>query len=208
MTFNSCGYQYVLDDYGIHQINPEPFVYTPQYVKLYNKLKYRRGQEVLQSLRLGFVIGSHGSVPQLLCDVGFGNGAFLYRCKGVIPTLYGKDISGVEVPKFVERVWNYVPCDVITFHDVLEHIHNLSFLQDLPCNTVVVTCPYCHFFSAEWFDKWKHRKPNEHLHHWDRNTLTQQMGKYGWKSIAVSTHEDIIRKGKDEPNILTMAFKR
>lgn len=208
MNFRSGGYDYFQDRYGIHQISPEPFKYDANYVSCYNGEKYRRDSERLQALRLGFVIGVHGSIPKTICDVGFGNGAFLMACKGVIPKLYGKDVSGVMLD-FVENVWHYPKCDVVTFHDVLEHIEKTDFLHDIPCETIIISLPWCHFSSLEWFDNWKHRKPNEHVHHFSPETLTNLMYKYGWKAVARSNHEDSIRASENcLPNILSMGFKR
>lgn len=208
MTFRSHGYTYLQDEFGIHQLNPEPFTYDANYCATYNTEAYRRGNDILQALRLGFVIGSHGLVPKSIADIGYGNGAFLMRCKGVIPKLYGKDVSGVTL-NFIETVWHYPQCDVVTFWDCIEHIENWDFLFDIPCDTICVSLPWCHFLSVEWFDNWKHRKPNEHIHHFDNITLPKMMAKYGWFPVSVSNHEDIVRVGEDSlPNILSMAFKR
>lgn len=208
MTFRINQHEYLKDEYGVHQINAEPFVYDEKYCATYNTDAYVRGNEILQALRLGFVIGVHSSIPASLADIGFGNGAFLKRCKDVIPKLYGKDVSGIQLD-FVENVWHYPKCDVVTFWDCLEHIQSLDFLHDIPCDTICISLPYCHFDSIEWFENWKHRKPNEHLHHFSPDTLTAVMGKYGWSAIATSHHEDIVRIGVNSlPNILTMAFKR
>ncbi len=209
ITFRtSDGVEYLKDQHGIHQVNPKPFTYDANYCATYDTKQYREGNELLQALRLGFVIGAHGGVPESLADIGYGNGAFLYRCKDVIPKLYGKDVSGV-VLKFIETVWNYPKCDVVTFWDCIEHIQDWNFLYDMPCETICISLPFCHFDSVEWFDTWKHRKPNEHVHHFNDKTLTEKMARYGWHPVASSKHEDIVRIGVDDKqNILTMAFKR
>lgn len=206
-NFRVDNYDYLQDENGIHQLNPQPFVYDEKYCATYNTDAYVRGNEILQALRLGFVIGSHGSIPKSLVDIGYGNGAFLKRCRGVIDKLYGKDISGIVID-FVENVWHYPKCDVATFHDCIEHIQDLSFLYDIPVSTIIISLPYCHFNSIEWFEKWKHRKPNEHVHHFDKYTLASLMSNYKWRAVAISHHEDIVRIGVDNPNTLTMAFKR
>jgi hypothetical protein len=207
-SFFIQGYEYRQDKYGIHQVNPKPFTYDATYCATYDTWSYKEKSDKLQALRLGFLLGVHGRVPKTLADIGYGNGAFLYACKGFIPKLYGKDISGVTLD-FIEQIWNYVPCEVVTFHDCLEHIEDLSFLYDIPCETIIISLPWCHFPSMEWFEKWKHRKPNEHVHHFDPKTLEAMMLKYGWKVVAQSHHEDIVRVGMDSrENILTMGFKR
>jgi len=208
MNFTSHGYNYLKDEYGVHQLNADSFTYDENYCATYNTESYRRGNEILQALRLGFVIGCHGSIPSSLADIGFGNGAFLMRCKDVIPKLYGKDVSGIQLD-FVENVWHYPKCDVVTFWDCLEHIQDLSFLYDIPCETICISLPWCHFDSIEWFDKFHHHKPNEHLHYFNKEQLIATMNKYGWKCISYGNQEDIVRIGKEQrENILTCGFKR
>jgi hypothetical protein len=102
--------------------------------------------------------------------------------------------------------------DVYTFWDALEHVPDLSFIEDLPCKTICISLPWCHhYLGKEWLEKWKHLKPDEHLHHFNRDSLLRFMKSHGWgKEVGFSSHEDIVRKGDDEdrPNILTMAFQR
>ena len=209
MNFTLGKYQYLKDEFGVHQLNPDPYIYDENYCATYDTEAYRKGNENLQRLRFNFIVNSYGKTPFSICDVGYGNGAFLSYCNGKIPVLYGKDVSGVKLD-FADIVYEYPLCDVMTFHDVLEHIPDLSFLRDLKCDVIVISCPCCHFDSIEWFDTWKHRKPNEHLHHWNEVTLTNLMNKYGWLPAAeASYHEDYVRIPLNgQRNILTMAFKR
>ena len=210
--FFSHGYEYEIDQHGvINQINPQPYTYDESYTLTYDTESYKRQSDILQALRLGFVIASHGYHPQSILDYGYGNGAFMKFASQHTIKVYGYDVTGrqIEGCEIVEKI---KPVDVITFWDCLEHIHDLSFVKTLPCHTLVISLPYCHYFTAgkEWFDdQYKHRKPNEHVHHFDRNSLQRCMQHYGWTAIAVSTHEDIVRKSTHGlPNILTMAFKR
>ena len=213
MRFTSHGYEYQIDGYGaIHQLNPQPYVYDQTYVSTYDTEDYKRQSDILQALRLGFAIGAHGRKPQSLLDFGYGNGAFMKFAKQHIETVLGYDVSGVQVQgcKIVDKLEK---ADVITFWDALEHVQDLLFVEYLPCQTVVISLPYCHFPTNKdlsWFDdEYKHRKPNEHVHHFNPVSLKLTMQRFGWSQVATSTHEDIIRKsthGLD--NILTMAFKR
>jgi len=212
MIFNSKDYSYIVDSFGvIHQQNPEPYTYDSTYVSTYDSEAYKRQSDILQALRLGFTIASHGTHPQSILDYGYGNGAFMKFAKQQIHNVYGYDLTGIEV-EGCEIVDKLKPVDVITFWDALEHVFDLSFVKMLPCHTVVISLPYCHFHTVgqEWFDnEYKHRKPNEHLHHFDRSSLKRFMQSQGWHEVAVSTHEDIVRKSNSTlPNILTMAFKR
>lgn len=211
-TFSSHGYDYVVDDFGVvNQLNPEPFVYDANYVSTYDTDAYRRGNEILQALRLGFVIASHGKIPASLQDNGYGNGAFMQYARQLIDPVFGRDVTGVEVPGCIIVSENR-QASVYTFWDCLEHIEDISFIRHLPCETLCISLPWCHYttMGQPWFDeRYKHRKPNEHLRHFNPNSLEAVMAHYGWKKTAWSTHEDIVRKSTHGlPNILSMAFKR
>lgn len=105
-----------------------------------------------------------------------------------------------------------VKADVITMWDVLEHFPSVEFVRDLPCETLVLSLPYCHVITegVEWFnEKYKHRKADEHIRHFNEFSLSFMMEHFGWKAISVSAHEDIVRKSAHGlQNILSMAFKR
>lgn len=212
MKFQSHGRHYETDRFGvIVQTDHRPFVYDAKYSSTYDTEAYRRGNETLQSLRIGFTIAAHGRPVNSILDVGFGNGAFMLYAKKHIPFVYGVDVTGVEVPGCYIMP-EIVKADVVTFWDVLEHFPNIDFIRDLPCETIVLSLPYCHMLTEgkDWFDnEYKHRKPDEHIRHFNPLSLTLLMNSYGWKAVAQSHHEDIVRAsthGKE--NILSMAFKR
>jgi hypothetical protein len=54
---------------------------------------------------------------------------------------------------------------------------------------------------------WKHRKPNEHLFHFNPDSLRKHFELHGYEYVTHSCIEDGIRKGEDE-NILTGIFKK
>lgn len=212
-VMNTCcshDIEYAVDQFGIHQLNPKPFTYDHSYVHTYNTEAYKRGSDTLQALRLGFVIGAHGSVPTSIQDHGYGNGDFMLAAKQVIPKVMGCDVTGVLIPG-CETGDKRMYADVWTFWDCLEHQANLSFLRVALCKTICISLPWCHELpGTDWFDnQYKHRKPDEHLHHFNPATLTALMAHYGWHVVAQSTHEDIVRKSTHgRENILSMAFKR
>jgi hypothetical protein len=89
-------------------------------------------------------------------------------------------------------------------------VPDLSIIDDLKCEMIAISLPCCNLKDIQEFDEWFHRKPDEHLHHFNATSLEATMKHYGWNAIAESYHEDIIRKrtvpgGK---NILSMAFIR
>lgn len=215
-TFISHGRQYEIDEVGaIHQTDGKPFVYNGKYVSTYETPAYTAQSNILQALRLGFVLGAHGMVPDNIVDFGYGNGAFMKFAAQLIPDVYGYDVTDIEIPgcTILEKLELPGGIDVVTFWDALEHVPDLSFLGTLWATTLVISLPYCHFPSSEqqgWFDQaYIHRKPDEHLHHFNAHSLAKTMQKYWWEDVAWSYHEDIVRTSKHgRENILTGAFKR
>ena len=189
----------------IKQINCTPFSYDYSYADNYNTLPTN---DILSHLRLGYIVGSLGKMPESILDVGYGNGAFLNLAKNST-TCYGHDISQYPIPEgvsFVENILeNYY--EVISFFDVIEHFSNPYFLKDLNCKYIVCSLPHCHNFSDEWFEDWKHRKPNEHLWHFNEESLVKFFDVQGYSKINTSNFEDVVRKTKEEySNILSGVF--
>ena len=189
----------------IKQINCTPFSYDYSYADNYNTLPTN---DIMSHLRLGYIVGSLGKMPESILDVGYGNGAFLNLAKNST-TCYGHDISQYPIPEgvsFVENILeNYY--EVISFFDVLEHFSNPYFLKDLNCKYIVCSLPHCHNFSDEWFENWKHRKPNEHLWHFNEESLIKFFDVQGYSKINTSDFEDVVRKSKETySNILSGVF--
>lgn len=217
--FTSHGVDYELDRHGvINQLNPQPFVYDERYVACYDGPEYQRQSDILMALRLGFVIGTLGKVPHRLLDYGAGNGAFCKFVKQVVPDTVGLDVTGLQIDGV--DVISSVPAsdslffDVITFWDVLEHLPHLQFLRYLPTDCVVVSLPYCHYVTQglTWLNQeYRHLKKDEHVRHFTPYSLRSVMAEHGWRDVAISMHEDIVRRSTYAPglpNILSMAFKR
>lgn len=190
----------------IHQIGGRPIdydlPYIEQYVKYGNQMSY---------LRLGFIIGSLGRVPDSILDVGYGDGSFLKVAQNLIKNCYGNDVSPYPVPDGTVKVSDISEnfYDVITFFDSLEHFTDIEFVKDLKCNAVCISLPHCHYNNDEWFENWKHRKPNEHFWHFNEVSLTNFMNRMGYSLVSCSNVEDAIRKGdRKETNILTCVFEK
>lgn len=212
MKFTSHGRQYEIDRFGvIVQTDHRPFVYDAKYSAVYDKKEYRQGNDILQAMRYGFVCGAHGGPVNSLMDVGYGNGAFIEFAKQHVPYVYGHDITGVPLDG-AYRMPEMVKADVYCFWDVLEHFPSVDFLRELQAHTICVSLPYCHFHTEGkgWFEEqYKHRKPDEHIRHFNQHSLQAMMAYYGWQAVAISTHEGIVRKSTHGlQNILSMAFKR
>lgn len=212
MKFESHGRKYEVDQYGvIVQVDHRPYVYDAAYSAIYDTEAYRQQSDILQAMRMGFVHAAHGGPINSLIDIGYGNGAFINFAKQHIPYVYGHDITGVDITGAL-IVPDMVKADVACFWDVLEHFPEISFVRNLPYDTICISLPYCHFLTRgkDWFDnEYPHRKPDEHIRHFNEHSLRVMMDALGWRMVAVSGHEEIVRKSKHGlQNILSAAFKR
>lgn len=212
MKFESHGRKYMIDQHGVVvQTDHRPYVYDAQYSAKYDTADYQRQSELLVALRLGFALASHGKPVNSLMDAGYGNGDFMKFAKQTVPNVYGHDVTGVMVegcyilPEFIKA-------DVLTMWDVLEHFADISFVRELPYETIAISLPYCHLITEgkTWFDEnYIHRKPDEHIRHFTPASLNLTMDSLGWRCVANSKHEDIVRKSKHGlQNIISMSFKR
>jgi hypothetical protein len=201
----------ITQDGVIQQIQVNPYTYDLNYSDSRYSTFNDRGN--ILNLRLGYIIGSIGKIPDSLMDVGYGNGDFLDSCKDFIPKLYGNDIppsyplnQGIQ---FIENITEQ-EVEVITFFDSLEHFPDIEFVKDLKCKYVVISLPWCYNgFNDEWFTNWKHRKPDEHLYHFNEKSLENFMNRQGFKMINYTNLEDKIRIDKNLfPNILTACFQK
>lgn len=199
----------ITTDGVIHQLNPKPFVYDENYVSCYEKPKYKKQSELLQAMRYAFATAVHGRPIRSLIDYGYGQGDFMKFAKKQTSIVYGYDLTRINVDG-CETVNKLIPVEVIIFNDALEHVPDLSFVETLPCETVIISLPNCqyHVKGVEWFKSWFHLKKNEHLHFFDEEALIKFMASMGWQHKATSRTEDIVRKRGDDWNILTAGFKR
>ena len=43
----------------------------------------------------------------------------------------------------------------------------LEFVKKLKCKYILISVPCCHYYSDDWFKNWKHRRPDEHIFHFN-----------------------------------------
>ena len=195
-----------------HQVNrtgPGP-TYSNDYMSYYNKIPSNKMSEIRYKLLTDY-IENFDSV----CDFGYGNGSFLKHCLNQGKTTFGYDVSDYPTPEGTKKLNDYteIDVDVVTFFDSLEHKEerNLEpFLVSLKTKYVVISLPWFHeHMGRDWFSNWKHRKPNEHFHHFDVHGLVGLLNDTNFQLIHIGNEEDQIRKPVDiHPNILTVIAKR
>lgn len=202
------------EDGVIYQVNTVPISYGKEYSAKYDK--YGELSNYISYLRLGYIIAAIScdtSTPMTsLLDVGYGNGAFLSVANKTIPECYGSDISNdYKLPDGIKYVNNIIDkhYDVVTFFDVLEHFKDIDVIKELKCKYVCISLPLCHNYSDEWLLQWKHLRPNEHLWHFNGESLKVFMTRMGYQQLCCGNIEDVIRGSKySDSNILTAVFKR
>lgn len=200
---------YERDHFGvIYQVEREPFTYDIEYVDTrYSKAPV----EQMSALRFGHIAGVLGKIPESILDVGYGSGDFLKFATNLLTDVNGYDVppafpvSGVtSVDSLYSRQY-----DLVTFFDSLEHFEDPSEIRNLNCNFVHISVPWCHYFSDEWFDNWKHRRPNEHLWHFNPESLGAFMASLGFEMMGYCNVEDMIRKSTGNwKNILSATFRK
>ncbi|MGF7229985.1 class I SAM-dependent methyltransferase, partial [Arachidicoccus sp.] len=145
-----------------------------------------------------------------ILDIGYGGGAFLKAAHQAEFDCYGYDITGIKPPDgcvFIEP--HEIPFDIITMYDVLEHYEDLTIIKNYDARYFIISVPNCRYpENNKWFENWKHRRPDEHLHHFNRRSLTMLMNTFGYDLLRANYIEDTIRKEKTPYNILTAVFGR
>lgn len=199
-----------LDNGIITQINRKPYNYGFDYSNNYNKLG-ELGKRMAH-LRLGYLLGVLPFKPKTILDVGYGNADFLTTASCYIDECYGSDVT--EEYKLPENI-KFIPSkeiysksfDVVCFFDVLEHFDNIYDIQKLKTKYIYVSLPNCDYKDDDWFEKWKHRKPDEHLWFFNQKTLRVFFDEIGYDCLRTSNVEDIIRKDiNNNPNIISGIF--
>jgi hypothetical protein len=188
----------------------------PDYSETYSKTRYDQypTTDSMSQLRYSLIERHIGPIKSI-CDFGYGNGSFLKYCHIEGLKTYGYDISNYELPSYVTRVDdpNNVEVDVMTFFDSMEHLNVedlVPVLQAKKTKYFIISVPWYHeSCGEEWFMNWKHRRENEHFHHFDSHGLIDLLINVGCKILHVGNDEDKIRTPfSDLPNILTIVAKK
>jgi hypothetical protein len=207
---------YHLDEFGVlHQTAWKPKVYDHAYLSYYEGLQDRTIKLGYQ--RLGWVLGVLGRLPASVLEIGYGIGTFLEAAAiAGVRSCAGCDVARYPLPPqclFMDweaalaRDW-----DLTALFDVLEHIPDLSFLERLRTSYLAVAVPHCRWrqLGDAWFSGWRMRLPDEHLHHFDPDSLCALLGHYGYRCLDLNHYEDglRLREGETGPNILSGCFQR
>ncbi len=216
---------YQIDEFGvIHQIDFEPISYDDEYISYYHQKSDRTIKLGYQ--RLGWILGMLNRIPDSVLEIGYGTGTFIEAAQITgVQQCVGCDIADYPLPDGVDFIsWQNLigpdpvadpSWDLVAMFDVLEHIPDLSFLARLKTRYLAVAVPYCRWRELDdrgddWFRNWRMLLPNEHLHHFDRESLISLLYHYGFRCLTTNFFEDGIRlrDGETGPNILCGFFEK
>ena len=207
---------YEIDEFGvIHQVDFQTKVYDQQYLSYYETLEDRTIKLGYQ--RLGWILGLTRQMPASVLEIGYGTGTFIEAAQiSGVARCAGYDVARYPLPEQVEFVeWDQAltrSWDVVAMFDVLEHIPDLEFLGKLQTEFLAVAVPYCRWreLGDAWFAGWRMLLPDEHLHHFDPESLERLLQHYGYELVTLNTFEDGIRlrEGESGPNIISAFFRR
>lgn len=187
---------------------------APVYDADYSRARYDRYGTTRAMSRLRFDLAEKLFAFQSVLDVGYGNGDFLKYCLEQGKDCFAWDVADYPLPKEIVRLdsVNAQPVDLVTFFDSLEHNPTADlflFLESIPAKNILISLPWCHFPSPAWFLEWKHRRENEHLHHFSAAGLLRTLELAGYEPIYIGSPEDGIRgRLNGRANILTAAATR
>lgn len=197
----------IFDDGSIKQVNPTEFTYTSDYIDRYNQfdpiLTYKLNDIRINIIK-NFIEGGR------LLEVGYGNGSFLKKASECFES-FGYDVVDGFIPSGIKfcKNWKDQTWDIACFFDVIEHMNDLDWLENFNANYIIISLPYCHLLDGGDFKNWKHRKPNEHIWHFNDESLIKKLLSYDFKCIYTGYDEDVVRVDPSlSPNILTCVFKK
>lgn len=196
----------------IRQLDPEPFDYEDSYMDSYRKIS-DEDHKAMSELRLNILINNLNWKPRSVLDIGYGKGEFLKHCASKGIKAYGYDVVKYQDMKEVtilEGIDEY-EYDLITMFDTIEHCADLSFMYKIQPKFLYISVPWLptRAFRSSEFENWFHRKPNEHIMHFDSLSLKKFIEHFGYELVYCGCPEDEIRIPRtDKPNILSQIFKR
>lgn len=208
---------YEMDRFGvIHQIEWRTKKYDSQYISYYEGLWERTIKLGYQ--RLGWVMGLlHDENPENVLEFGYGLGTFLEAAQlSGVKNCCGCDVANYPLPQgcsflnwqqSLERTW-----DLVAMFDVLEHVPDLSFLEQLKTKYLAIAVPWCRWteYGDDWLAHWRMLLPDEHLHHFCPSSLQKLLEYHSYELIDHNTFEHGLRRrsGENEPGVFSSFFRR
>lgn len=200
---------YYLDPCGAIVQNSAPQVeYDYEYIhSRYDQYDTTRS---MSELRMKIITLNVSTWMKSVLDFGCGNGDFLKMMAVSGFKAYAIEKADYPLDPRIQRIEEPIRTDLFCCFDSLEHLENpRELIAKVTSPWVIISLPWCHArtYGKEWFMNWKHRRPGEHLWHFDHLSLPKFMAEFGYKLTYLGNPEDAIRAA-DEPNILTCIFRK
>lgn len=142
----------------------------------------------------------------IVVDVGIGCGQFIQSLHGIGRAAFGYDVSPIGVQWLKDNGWWFDPyaadCDVATFWDSLEHIHEPGRLLARVRHTAIVSIPI--FRDGDHVLTSRHYRKSEHRWYFTRDGLIRWMDGHGFRCLHHDTSESLL--GRED--IHTFVFSR
>lgn len=191
--------------------------YDKEYLKKYDRFSPKDTKRLI-NIRVDLFMSNFLQNSTNLLDVGYGRGEFLNNINSRdLSICYGYDPIGTELDEGVvlleeDDIFEF-KFDVVTFFDSLEHVNTndiKEYLSRFKTAAFIISVPWYHSNAGiDWFYRWNHRRPNEHIHHFDSAYLIRILNDLGYNIKSIGNPEDVIRKSSTGlPNILTIVAER
>ena len=142
----------------------------------------------------------HGNMT--LLDYGCASGAFHKSSRN------GFDCHGFDVNPY--SGFNTFPkkkVEILTMWDVVEHLkHPDAVLKELDADWLFMSTP--NVDAAEDFESWKHNRPGEHLHYFNKESLDSLLTGIGYEVLEFNYGEGEIRDPECPENIISVVAKK
>jgi hypothetical protein len=176
-------------EYGFwRQDEPAAFDYTEEYTESQST------NDAMAHMRLGWIgafLNYEALTNASVVDIGAGNGSMVKCLRDKVGYAAAYDVVGDSISKseLMETEW-----DLVIMSDVLEHMEELEFLQELQWKHMYLSFPETPVVE-KWEDlkTWRHFKPNEHL--WMLNSvgMCRYCFDHGILVLGSAYFEDLIR---------------
>jgi hypothetical protein len=205
---NNCGYG-------------RPSLRSPiQYDENYEKKYLEYPEEEICNIRLSFIrmaeccLNTKNPFPnrseRTILDYGCGSGAFVRAARLIVGCIaYGEDVNSYTAD--LRPPVGFMP-DIVTAWDSFEHLTDYEqaefFSSSRNAKIIIVSVPD---FSTVLQDgvpifKWRHYRPQEHLHYYTEKSLRIRLEREGYRFAFSSHEEDKVRMAPWPNNILTVGF--
>jgi hypothetical protein len=179
----------------------EKDIYNPDYAAKYAKYQATElGQKIYAARWKTIESFCHGKLT--LLDYGCALGAFHMSSRNGFKT-FGYDIN--PACGFSEMPKQYI--NILTMWDSIEHLHEpFSMIKDLSPQWLFISTPNLESVKGP-ITEWKHYRPYEHVHYFDRHSLTFHLNKIGYEVLRISFEEGELRDPSNPEAIISVVAR-